>query len=490
MTILIKNIQLIDGTGKATRKTDLIIKGKKIAAIGEFGRYKAHQTIDGMGAYLCPGFIDIHTTADRYLNIFSDPSQKDLLLSGVTTIIGGQDGISLAPLLYGSLQFIKEWTDTKKINVNWHTVKEFLKILEKRPIGVNFGTLAGYKTIRRSLIGSDRRELTKNEQKVFKLIIERSLREGAFGISVGAEYFDLYESSHEEIKNILQLISKSKALYATKLHAEGEKQIPFVNKLINLTEESGAKIILSHLEPVKTAPDYEKIVDLISQNSSRADIYFDAYPTDYSVFSVSKLLPDWLKKSGKEKILESIGNEEMKKKILKDLPRLKGSEISIISAPGYDYLEGKTLEEYCANRELAISKGLLNLIETTKGRVIVSRKNINFKKVLKTIINDRAIIASADNHFKESPQTTFIKFLELLAANKILPVEIIVSKMTYLPAQRLGLKNRGVMKVGNFADILIFRDGEIKEVLVNGKRAVKDGQFEDIRGGEVLKHSL
>ncbi|MEK7495899.1 MAG: D-aminoacylase, partial [Patescibacteria group bacterium] len=103
MTILIKNIQLIDGSGRPAFKADVLVKKEKIHAIGNFSRYRANEIIDGMGAYLSPGFIDIDTESDHNLTLFSEPSQKDFLLQGITAIIGGQGGSSLAPLIYGSL---------------------------------------------------------------------------------------------------------------------------------------------------------------------------------------------------------------------------------------------------------------------------------------------------------------------------------------------------------------------------------------------------
>ena len=163
-TVLIKNVQLLDGTGRPAFKSDVLVKNNIISAIDSAINYQADETIDGMGRYLAPGFIDVNNRADRYLDIFSEPSQKKFLLQGVTAIIGGQGGISLAPLLYGSLQSIRSFADTKKINVDWHSFGEFLNVIKKRPLGINFGSLAGYNTAHRALLGEPTaRNLTPNE---------------------------------------------------------------------------------------------------------------------------------------------------------------------------------------------------------------------------------------------------------------------------------------------------------------------------------------
>ena len=133
MTILIKNILLIDGANRPAVKADVLVKNERIAAMGYFPGYKATEIIDGMGAYLAPGFIDINASSDLYLTLFSNPSQKDFLFQGITTIIGGQGGISLAPLLYGSLDLNKFYANPYKINVDWQTMEEFLKTINRNP---------------------------------------------------------------------------------------------------------------------------------------------------------------------------------------------------------------------------------------------------------------------------------------------------------------------------------------------------------------------
>ena len=133
-SILIKNIQLIDGTGKPAYKADVLVKKDKISAIGHLVNCEAEETIDGKNAYLAPGFIDISNSSDKYLNIFNDQTQEHLLTQGVTTIIGGHNGISLAPLFYGTLNSLSPFSANQKINVNWHEFSEFATAFSKRKL--------------------------------------------------------------------------------------------------------------------------------------------------------------------------------------------------------------------------------------------------------------------------------------------------------------------------------------------------------------------
>lgn len=489
MSLLIKNIQLIDGTGKSAAKTDVLVKNERIASIGNLSKYKARETIDGRGAYLAPGFIDINTTADRYLNLFSDPSQKSFLLQGVTTIIGGLCGISLAPLLYGSLRVIRERTGIKKINVNWHTFGEFMKVLSKKASGINFGTFIGERTIRHDIAGDSQRELTPNEFRVFKLILERALKEGAFGLSLGQDYSSS-KISYEQIREAVRMTAKLKSVCGVHLPDYKQDVLSSVNEVVNLAKDSGARTLISHLEPIKGFEEnYIKSVKLIESNTARADVYFDIHPNDLSTVPILELLPAWIKESGRVyDILKQLENPEIREKVIEELPKFKGEDIIILSAPGHGYLAHKSIKTFSHNRNLKMTQGLLVLIEITEARAIVSYRNINSKEARRSILSDRAIIASASASFLGTEESVFTQFLKLSEKEKILPLETAIYKITGLPAQVLGLKDRGVVRAGYFADLTLFRDGEIREVILNGKRVVKDGEYQNILAGKILKH--
>jgi len=504
-TILIKNIQLIDGSGRPAVKADVLIKDDKISAIGNFPKYRADEVIDGLGsAYLAPGFIDINTDSDHYLTLFSNPSQKDFILQGVTSIIGGHCGASLAPLIYGSLESISQWADIRKINVNWHTVKEFLKVMSQKQLGVNFGTLVGHTTIRQALVGETKRDLSQNETKVFKLILDKSLKEGAFGFSTGLGYSQNRQTSYSEIRSLLEVVSQKKALYTTHLRNEKKGLLSSVNETINLAKETGAKVLISHFRPIiGYGKDYDEAIELINKNTDKADVYFDIYPFNTSTVLVETFLPNWVQEGSREVIIQDIQTPGLREKILRELPKVKGEEIIIAAAPGNEYLIGKSLKEFSENRNLNISEGLLELMKLTNLRAVIFYKNISSKKVIKALTSDRAIIASNsaclpdvdENSVKwqkiikpERSYRTFIKFLELIEKEKILPIEQAIYKITGLPAQRLGLKDRGLIRDGYFADLVIFKDAKIRDVILNGKRVVKEGEFQDILAGNILRH--
>lgn len=480
MTLLIKNVQLIDGTGRPPVKADILLKNEKISAVGNFPKYKADDTIDGMGAYCAPGFIDANNSSDRHLTLFSNPAQANLLLQGVTTAIGGTNGISLAPLLYGSLESIYEYADINKLNVNWHTVEEFIKVMEQKMFGVNFGTMAGYTTIKQAIVGGEVRDFSANELKVFNLLLEKSFAEGIFGLSVDLNKGYGGQASDGEIKNIMEPVNKFKGIFSVNLRGGKNKLLSSVNEIINLAKETGAKIFINNFAPlIGFDKDYEEALNLFNENSDKADVYFNISPSDTGVYALRDFLPESVTEAEKENLVKKREwNPELEEKIIKDMERIKGEDVVILNAPRNEYLVGKSLKEFCVNRNLTITKGILALMRLTGFKASVLYKNVNLKKAVSALSHNRAIISS-----------NFPKLLELAEKENILPLEKAIYKITGLPAQKLGLNSRGLVRDGYFADLVIFRDAEVREVIVNGKRAVKDGQFQNVLAGRIIKKS-
>lgn len=506
MTTLIKNILLVDGSGQPATKSDVLIKNDKIAAIGTFPRYQADTVIDGIGAYLAPGFIDINTNSDRYLTLFSDPSQRDLLLQGITTIIGGQDGISLAPLLYGSLDLQTFWTDPHTININWHTVKEFLGVLKRRKIGVNFGTLVGHSSLRHAIIGNDFRDLTAKESGVLHYLIEQAIQGGAFGVS-----FDLHSpiaalAPAKELRAILDIVEKHKGLAAFKIRngsdtgiyiEEAREQFaPAVTEIINLSKETGARVQLNNFVPLKgLEEEYRNAIEEIEEGAATADVYFTVRPFERSIIQIVSFLPVRARRGSMQEILQGLEAKEIASSIISDLAHISGENAVIYDAPGFDYLRGKTIREFAGDRELAVPEALLELMRLTKLRATLIYPNLSIGEFGRALASDRSMIASGGASFfgdRFARQRLFLDampvFLRRVHEEKEVSIEAAVRKLTGIPAQRLGLKNRGFVREGYIADLVLFRDAAIEAVFVNGVQAVRNGVYTEQMNGKVLIH--
>jgi N-acyl-D-amino-acid deacylase len=225
----------------------------------------------------------------------------------VTTIIGGHCGSSLAPLIYGSLESIRKWADINQVNVNWHSIAEFLRVLPEHKIGVNFGTLVGHSTIRRALIGEALRDLTLSEIEVFKGVLRQSLDEGALGFSTGLGYAHSRRVPYSEIEALAKVVAEKGGVYATHLRDEREGLLASVTETIKIAAETGVGAIISHLKPILGFEhEYRKAVELISQLPEFINLNYDNYPFDESVVPVYTLLPTWAQIGNLEVMLSYI----------------------------------------------------------------------------------------------------------------------------------------------------------------------------------------
>lgn len=497
MTILLKDGQVIDGTGAPASRMDIFIKDEKISALGIFPNKKADLVINCLGSYIAPGFIDVNTSSDHYLTLLTKPHQKDFLLQGVTTIIGGNCGASLAPLLYGTLESIRKWADPKSINVNWHTVREFLAVLKKRGVGVNFGTLIGHATIRRALMGDAERDLTESELRVFEKLIEDAMDEGAFGLSTGLAYSHSRMVPYKELKRLVQKVAERNGVYATHLRNDTSGLLNSVQETVALAKETHVKAEMSHLKPlIGFEEQYKKALEFLHKNSEGAQVRFDLFPFDRSNVVVYSLLPQWAQRGGFAGMLATLSDKEQRKKISAEFQKVNGREITVLSAPGNEYLVGKSLNEFAETRGVPAHEALVRLMELTKLRAVVEYRDVDFSLLEQTLEDEFAFIASsaASDFNSIRARETFSRFLELVWRNASVSLESAIRKITSLPAVFYGISGRGEIKEKNMADLVVFThvpQGDsakitVQQVLVNGRLAVRDGVHQPLLAGAVL----
>lgn len=500
MTLLIRNVQILGSDQKLPDRLDVFVSGEKIAAIGRFPGKKADEIIEGAGCYLAPGFIDIDTESDHYLGLFTHPSQDDFLKQGVTTIVGGLCGASLAPLIYGSLESIADWTDTRQINVDWHSTAEFLKVLAKRKLGVNFATLTGHTTIRQAIIGATPRDLTKNELKVFVKVLEQSLKDGAFGFSTALSYAQNRVTPYSELKLLASVAKESGALYATHLRNDTNDLTKSVEEAINISSETGVKTFISHLMPIQNfEKEYEQALQRFEQLPKEADFHFSLYPSKVRILKLYTFLPGWAQKDDLKIMSMGLKDSWLRGKILKEMPKVDPKEFVVAQAPGNNSLVGYSLSDLRKIYSLKSNEEtLLKLMETTNFQGIIFYANASEHLIKQAIQSEHSFVASnaaslpVDARIKtlkpERATSTFTKFLTWVQDEKIMPLEDAIKKITLSPAIKLGLKNRGVVKPGYFADLTGFKGSEILFTVVNGRVAVKNGEFKDAFNGQVLSH--
>lgn len=503
MTILIKNVQIVGGDQIFPDKLDVFVSGEKITAIGRFPGKTADKIIDGQGAYLSPGFIDLHTESDHYLSLFTNPAQADFLKQGITTTIGGLCGASLSPLIYGSLESLEEWTTTKQINVDWHSTGEFLKLMERIKLGVNFGTFSGHSTIRQAIIGKTPRNLSKNELNVFTETLNRSLREGSFGLSTGLGYAQSKDTPYPEIKALANAVKKANGIYSTHIRNDGDGLIESIEENIKLAKETKVKTILSHLIPTNGHEEkYETVLNRIDSLDESFDFSFSVYPSTSRILKLYTFLPEWAQKDTLKVMSLGLEDEWLKSKILKDLPDIKPADFLVAQAPGNNSLVGYTLNEIKKLYSLkSYKESLLKLMITTKLQATIFYRNIDQELLKKAVANKHSLIVSNTASIEENNKvkiikperavSAFPKFLKLIQEENLMELEDGIRKITRTPAEKLNLVGRGVIREGYFADLVGFnRDSRINFVIINGMVAVQDGEYTGVRPGKILRHSV
>jgi N-acyl-D-amino-acid deacylase len=501
MTILIKGVQILSNGKRLADKSDIFVSGDKISAIGNFPAKIADYVIDGQSCYVSPGFIDINTDSDHYLSIFSQPLQEDFIRQGVTTIIGGQCGSSLAPLLYGRLDSIRKWTDIAKVNVGWHELKELLSLLEKKPLGVNFGTLIGHSTIRRDIIGEEIRSLTTKELDVFEHVLSTAIDQGGFGMSTGLGYAHSLSTPSDELLHLATVVKNKNGIYATHLRSNTDGLTDAINETIILNKKTGVKTIISHFLPIEGQEKaYQIALEELGNLSPEMDLYFDLSPFSVSILPLYVLLPSWAKEGNIREMRKKLKDGWFRSKILKEMGSVDPDKIIISRAENNDLLVGRSLSDCVQIYETKTpQEALIKIMASTELRASVFYENINTERLLEAIGHPRCLIASNAASLSKTSEVilkperarrTFPKFLSMVEEKRIMPIEKAVQRITEKPAQLFNIEKRGEIKEGFFADLTGFINGEIKFTIVNGHLAFENYELNPHPHGKILRHRL
>lgn len=459
--ILIRNAKIIDGTGAPERHGDVLISGKSISAIGNFPHKKTETVIDGLGKRLVPGFIDIRMEAASATDIITDPQQKNARADGYTTRIGGIDGTSIAPLIGGSLAMLRKWAPQSS-NINWHTIDECARTLQKLPLGIHFGTFVGYNGIRRAVIHENDGDPTDKELNTILHIAEHALHEGALGIAIHLDTAHGRRISHEEVRRAAKACADAKKLLALRLRAHAEHFMEAAHEAIALYRTTGTRILITDFLPHTINKTKEKDFRLAYEALTEAGdgIFMELRCDTDRPVPLYELLPRFAHVGSIEAIWKLIHDAGMRKKLFAGLPRLEGARIARVPRE-YATLTGTTLESFAHNRSMNGKEALLELMRITRMRGTILT-HTNLSPLHAELIKNSRILASG------TPQAVLH-----VADEARLPIETAIMKITGLPAAVLGLTKRGMLTENNAADIALIDDKKcVTQTLVSG---VMDG---------------
>lgn len=503
MTTLIKNVQVVNGGGGAPVKADVLIREPFIAAIGNFPMFKADQVIFGNEQFLSPGFIDINTSSDRTLALFSNPTCEDFLLQGITSILFGQCGFSLAPSLYGTLHAHQSREDEYHMNCNWRTFGEFVDTLDHAyAFGPNIASLVGHRVVREDLTHNPKKfeKLSMEQIRMFRNVLGTSLREGAFGFSVGLGYAPYTKTSYHELRALADVVAQHKGLCTIHLRNETDSLLLSVKEIVTLAQDTSVRASISHLRPfIGHEEQFDHVLRFLERRFSKAHVYFDINPFPYSAIRVDAFLPSWLAAMDRGVALATLLDPRMEKKILEELPSLNTREALIFRVPTMPFLRGMPLVLFGRNRRVSSRKALLEFMRVTKLRGVLFYKNLNSEYIRKGILSPQSLIATNSSHsgsfvsFRPNRMTdTFPEYIRI-AGRAGVSIEKTIEKITATSAALVGLTKRGVLTPGYYADmVLLSGDGTISNVFVNGRRVVADGRMMPLEAqtGYVLRKKI
>lgn len=458
--ILIKNARIIDGTGAPERHGDVLISGKSISAIGNFPNKKAETVIEGLGARLVPGFINMRMESADAMDIITNPAQDAARKEGYTTQIGGTDGIALAPLLYGSLKPFRKWACAETTNINWHTFAEFKKNANDLPIGTNFGTFTGYNAIRRDVMHEQAGDPTDKELEIILSVIKQSLEEGAQGIAINLNTAHGKKITHEEVRRAARVAAKTDKPLALRLRAQTEHFMEAAQEALALYQSTGARMLITDFLPSTLVKTQEKDFLLAYELLKNAGdgLCMEIRLEANRLVPLYELLPRFAQEGTIETMYALIHNKNQKKKILAELPRLEGARI--VRAPReHARLHGITLESFARDRAITAKEGLYELMRVTRLRATIAIPQ-KLTPLHEELIKNKRVFATG------SPQSLFAT-----ADRARLPIETAVMKLTALPAVFLNLKKRGIIAENYSADLVLMDDrNEITRTIVNGEK--------------------
>lgn len=499
--IIIRNARIIDGSGNPWYRADIAIRGERIAAIGNLKTWRGHSEIDAKEKVAAPGFIDVHTHIEG--DEAENPEATNFIYDGVTSVITGNCGSSNT-----DIGRYYQWIDSLRLSVN-------------------VGTLLGQNDIRKAVMGRANRNATQAEMQQMDSIVHKAMNDGALGMSTGLIYIPGSYTPTAEIVRLAKIVSAYGGIYATHMRSEGDSVVAAINEALHIGREASIPVEISHFK-VSGQQNWGRSRQTLSliENARKAglDVTIDQYPYTASSTSLSTLFPDWALADGQDSIRSRLANtllrDSIKNSMKRNLSRrgLEHWSYAVVAWYGPDTsFNGKSIE--AINNMLSRpgnTESEADLICTMMEKggasmVFHGMSEDDVQYFLKYPFNMFASDASIRIFGQGAPHPrgygTNARVLgRYVRELKLLPLEEAIRRMTSLPAQRFGLHDRGLIREGMAADIVVFNENAVTDqstfsnphqyssgfsyIIVNGAVTLSEGKHTGARNGQVLYKRL
>ncbi len=527
--IVITNGRIIDGTGSPWYSGDIGIRDGKIAFIGNLSAAPRARTIDAHGMVVAPGFIDMLGQSE--LTILVDPRLPSKIYQGITTEITGE-GESIAPLNDAILHADQEQYDHYHIQADWRTFREYFSRLEKQRIGINIASYVGATRVRRMVLGDNDVQPTPAHLEQMKEFVRQAMLDGAVGVSTSLEYAPAPYAKTEELIALAAEASKFGGIYATHMRNEGTGILPAIDEALRIGREGHIPVEIWHLK-VGGKPSWGRMPEVVAKiKAARAqglDVAADTYAYTAWFNDFSAFIPAWAHDGGNAKLIERLKDPATRKRIRKDMltpsdqwdnewQEIPGPEavlIGVVKNPQLLPLQGKTLAEIAKTWNKDPMDALFDLLIEDHALTSVAVFGMSEPDVALalqqpwvSVDNDSSGTSPDGILGQEHPHPraygTFPRILrKYVSEEHKLTLEDAIRKFSALPAQRMRLTDRGVLKAGLCADIVIFDPARVHDaatfenpnqlsqgmeyVLVNGVPVIDQNKMTGALPGKVLR---
>jgi N-acyl-D-amino-acid deacylase len=520
---LIKNGLIINGNSNAVKSevADIAIEGDRIKAVGELSGVNADRIIDIEKLCVSPGFIDTHSHSE--FSLLADGRAEGKISQGITTEINGNCGFSAAPLYTHALEQREDELNDLGIRERWNTLDEYFTFLNSRGFALNFATLVGHNNLRASVLGYSDRCPTGTEMAKMAALLRDSIGSGAIGLSTGLIYPPGIYSETSEVVGLAKVAGELGGIYATHMRDEGDELLESVDEVLNVAAEAGIHAHISHLKTSgeknwgKLEGVYKRIEGALREGSF---VTCDRYPYIASSTDLDAVLPSWVFEGGRYKEIARLKQDQ--DRLIREITALYPEEsfwekvrISSVRSGRNKWMEGKSIFNISKHLGKVPLKALFDILideELNVGAIFFSMNEDNLRSILKrsyAMIGSDSSARSFDGitaRGKPHPRAfgTFPRVLgKFVRDNSTLSLSEAVYKMAELPSRTFGIKHRGIIAEGYFADMVVFdpekvddlsdfenpfkRPEGIYHVFVNGTPVLIDGEFTGALPGRVLR---
>jgi N-acyl-D-amino-acid deacylase len=527
--VIIRNGRILDGAGGPWYSDDIAISNDRIVAIGKLENTHAKRVVDATGRVVSPGFIDMLGQSETALLI--DNRSLSKLSQGITTEITGEGG-SIAPQNAKTLAPMKPFLDQYHLTIDWTTLDGYFRRLGKSGTPLNIGTYVGAAQVREAVIGDDDRAPSPVELEQMQSMVAEAMKDGALGVSTALIYPPGHYAKTEELIALAKVAGQYGGIYGTHMRSEGASEMQAIDEAIRIGREGGLPVEIFHLKVAGKSrwgsmPHVVEKID--AAREAGLDIRADAYPWVAGGTALASCLPPWMADGGASKFLERLADPKIRERIKSEMATDHqdwenlyldsgggaGVLISGVVNPSLKKYDGKTVAEMAKAEQKPELDALFDFILADKGQsgalyFIAGEDDLRYalKQPWTSLCLD-ANELSLDGPLFE-PHThprafgTMPRFLgHYVRDEHLLPLPEAIRKITSMPAQREHLTNRGLIKIGFYADITIFDPATIIDratytdptklsegvdyVLVNGQLEYDHGKLTDSKSGRVLR---